>query len=83
MRHVTQELDLDKLSIINVNNALATTRRRKPLADLPSVAVYVLEADASGRDVAQWEPLKKFWAAYLNERTCWGRSVFYAPKVEP
>jgi len=67
MRHVNSELDLETSDVIHVNALVARVERRKLLANLTGVSVYVLGADAAGRRPAQWEALKQFWAAYFEK----------------
>ena len=67
MRHVNSELDLETPDVIHVNAIMATVERRKLLANLTGVSVYVLGADAGGRRPAQWEALKQFWTAYFGK----------------
>jgi len=65
MRHVDAELDFEAPNIIHVDTLIATVARRNLLADLSGVSVYILGADGAGKQPAQWDALKQFWAAYF------------------
>jgi hypothetical protein len=40
--------------------------KHKLFADLTSVEVFVLGANAAGKRVTQWESLKQFWTSYFK-----------------
>jgi hypothetical protein len=86
MRHNTPELDLEKPAIINIDRTVALIERRNLVADLRAVDVYVLGADASGRNAAQWNSQKQFWHAFFEKTGA--KLLSYSiltdfPKLEP
>jgi hypothetical protein len=85
MRQDTRQLDSNRSASPGIDATLTTVNRGHLFADLRGVNVYVLGADASGRDIAQWDSLKQFWVAYFAKAgaTLSGYSVLCgAPKLD-
>jgi hypothetical protein len=66
MRHVTRDLDLESPRRIHVDPLMATVQSHRLLADLKSVTVYVLGADAQGGNFVTWDGLRQFWTFYFK-----------------
>jgi hypothetical protein len=66
MRHVAPELNLEKPVMVPVDKTLSIVQQQNLMTDLTGVTVYVLGADADGRQVAEWESLKTFWTKYFQ-----------------
>jgi len=81
MRHVTGGLNLEAPHTVRVDSMIATVQKRKLLTDLTGVTVYILGADAGGRQVAEWESLHKFWITYFQKAgaTLGAYSMLYDP----
>jgi hypothetical protein len=86
MRQDTRQVNFNRSASPNIDATLTTVNRGHLFADLRGVNVFVLGADASGRDIAQWDSLKQFWVAYFAKAgaTLSGYSVLCgAPKLDP
>ncbi len=59
-------LNLERPALVPVS-ALAKIEKRKLVADLKGVEVYVLGVDGAGKDLAHWQSLRDFWTAYFQK----------------
>jgi hypothetical protein len=66
MRQSAAPLDIERAEVIPVAASLATVDRRHLFADLSGVDVFVYGVHAVGKDVAYWQSLRDFWAAYFE-----------------
>lgn len=65
MRQATTALNLEGLSVTDMNSALIKVGRDRPY--LQGVDVYICGVDAAGKDASYWERLPQFWAAYFQK----------------
>lgn len=65
MRQANSELNLEIRSRLSPTSALAEAERRGLVPDMRDVNVYVLGV-ATKKQIAEWEELRRFWAAYLT-----------------
>jgi hypothetical protein len=68
MREFTRHLNFETQSTIPIDTALAKVDEGRFLPNLKGVDVYVLGADAAGQEVAQWDRVREFWAAYFQKQ---------------
>lgn len=81
MRHATRELNLEVPLMVPLDSTFATVEQRKLLTDLKGVTVYVLGANADGRQIPEWESVRKFWALFFQKAgaTLGGYSMLLDP----
>lgn len=66
MRQFTRDLKLENSADIPLDRALEKIERKKLLAQLNGIEVYVLGVDAAGKEPAAWDSVRQFWVAYLG-----------------
>jgi hypothetical protein len=68
MREFTRHLNFETSSDISKDTAFAKVNQGKFLPNLKGVEVYILGADAVGKEVAQWDSVREFWAEYFQRQ---------------
>jgi hypothetical protein len=66
MRSDTPALDLEHARIVSTSFAMKKAEKERLLPDLHGVEVYALGVDGAGKDMAYWQTLRDFWAAYFK-----------------
>jgi hypothetical protein len=67
MRQDAPDLNLDRMTVVNVNAAIASVQRDNLVPNLKGVEVYALGVDAAGKQVPYWQSLRAFWEEYFTE----------------
>jgi hypothetical protein len=66
MRQSAPPLDIEAAQVVPVTAALATVDRQHLFAELSGVEVFIYGVHAGGKDIAYWQSLRDFWAAYFE-----------------
>ncbi len=66
MRQSAPPLDIEHTRVVPVASALARVGREHLFAELSGVQVYIYGVHAVGKDIAYWQSLRDFWAAYFE-----------------
>ena len=66
MRQSAAPLDIEHIRVVPVTMALGTVDRQHLFADLSGVDVFIYGVHAVGKDIAYWQSLRDFWAAYFE-----------------
>ncbi len=66
MRQSAPPLDIERVRVVPVRAALRTVDREHLFAELAGVEVFIYGVHAVGKDIAYWQSLREFWAAYFE-----------------
>jgi len=67
MRQDTADLDLKTPATFNAEAAIVMTEKKRLIARLENVEVYVLGVDNEGKSLAYWNRLQKYWMEYFKK----------------
>jgi hypothetical protein len=67
MRQSTTDLDLERATSTPQGPALMSIEKRRLVAQLQGVNVYVLGVDGAGKSLLYWNGLRDFWESYFRK----------------
>ena len=67
MRNAAAILNLETPHLESPDAMLRMLKRRTGIADLTGVTVYVIGANGGGKDIRDWQTIKRFWIACFRK----------------